>query len=74
MLEDYLSEQQAADMLGAKVQTLRAWAARRKGPARCKVGKRVLYRKAALVAWLEQCEVDPAAARREAYRQAPAAA
>jgi excisionase family DNA binding protein len=65
-MDDYLSEQEAATLLRVKVNTLRAWASRRKGPARCKVGKRVLYRKGTIAAWLEGCEVDPAAARRRA--------
>lgn len=63
---DYVSEQEAADMLGVKVSTLRSWASRRRGPARCKVGRKVIYRKGTLVAWLEGCEIDPQAARRSA--------
>lgn len=74
MIDDYLTEQEAADMLGAKVQTLRAWACRRKGPARTKAGKRVLYRKEAVADWLKSREVTFAAARREAYGEAPTAA
>lgn len=72
MMDDYLSEEDAAGILRVKVGTLRAWASKRKGPARCKVGKRVLYRKGTLSAWLEQCEVDPEAGRRRALARTQA--
>lgn len=68
MMDDYLSEEDAAGILRVEVGTLRAWAARRKGPARCKVGKRVFYRKCTLATWLDGCEVDPEAGRRQALR------
>jgi hypothetical protein len=59
-----VAEPDAAALLGVKVQTLRKWAVQRKGPARVKCGKRVLYRRASLHAWLAGQEYDPAAARR----------
>lgn len=59
-----LSEQQAADLIGVRVETLRAWACRRKGPPRLKLGRRVAYRAEALERWILSRETDPAAARR----------
>lgn len=60
------SEDETASRLEIKVQTLRAWAARRKGPPRVKIGRSVYYRPEAIQAWLAKQEHDPAAARRSA--------
>ncbi len=59
----YVLEDTAAEWLGVTVPTLRTWASRRRGPARTRVGKRILYRQNALADWLERQEVDPEAAR-----------
>lgn len=60
MLEsEFLSEDQVAVMLSVKPATLRNWGAMRKGPPRIKVGRTIMYRRAALVSWLEGCETQP---------------
>jgi hypothetical protein len=66
--ETFMSETEAGAFLGLAVPTLRARASRRLGPPRVKIGKRVVYRKAALLSWLLKQETDPEAARRAAGR------
>ena len=61
--DGYVLEDTAAERLGVTVPTLRTWASRRRGPARTKVGRNILYRESSLVDWLQRQEVDPEAAR-----------
>lgn len=63
--QDIISEKDAANYLGLKVNTLRGWACRRKGPPRIKVGKKIWYRQEALTEWMHSQETDPAEARRK---------
>lgn len=50
----------AADRLGYEPSTLRKWRLKRKGPASFRAGGRVVYRVAALEAWLAAQEAaDP---------------
>ncbi len=59
VIEDaFLSEKQTAEFLGTKVSTLRNWSALRKGPPRIKVGRKAMYRREALVTWLQSRERD----------------
>ena len=48
-----------AKMLGISTRTLHRWHALRYGPARCKIGNIVLYRKSAIESWLTANEVQP---------------
>ncbi|MBI6630362.1 helix-turn-helix domain-containing protein [Pontibaca sp. S1109L] len=50
---------EVAALLGVSQRTLSRWHALRVGPARCKVGRRVLYRKSAIDAWLKANETKP---------------
>ena len=52
----YLTEQQTAARLAVKIQTLRVWASRQKGPPRTVVARRPLYRTEALEDWLRAAE------------------
>lgn len=54
--DEFLTESQVSEILGLKAATLRNWSAARKGPPRISVGRKILYRRAALVAWLESRE------------------
>lgn len=54
--ENFYTEVEAAELLGYKVSTLRNWSAMRKGPPRVRVGRRIFYRREALLAWLESHE------------------
>jgi hypothetical protein len=57
---DFFSYQESAEFIGQRVQTLRAWWSReRKGPPRIKVGRRVIYRRQAVVDWLVARETMP---------------
>ncbi len=47
------SEQNAADLFGVKVETLRNWRYRETGPAYVKIGNSIVYRKDDLVRHLQ---------------------
>ncbi|GGA29956.1 helix-turn-helix transcriptional regulator [Neptunicoccus cionae] len=55
----YMKPLEVASLLGVSLRTLSRWHALRLGPARCKVGRTVLYRKEAVESWLEQNEMRP---------------
>lgn len=59
LLADYLSEHDAAPQLGQKVRTLRLWRQQGVGPAWIKVGRRVMYARATILAWLQSLERKP---------------
>ena len=54
--EEFLTEEEAGEILGTKVNTLRIQSARRQGPPRVKVGRRVYYRKKSLLEWMLERE------------------
>jgi predicted DNA-binding transcriptional regulator AlpA len=54
-----LKPAQVAEMLGISPRTLSRWHALRVGPPRCKLGRRVLYRKSAIDDWLLANEIQP---------------
>ena len=56
LLSDYLTEDQAARELGVCTKTLRRWHALGTGPAITRLGRRVLYRRATVAAWLASRE------------------
>lgn len=49
-----LTPERAAIVLGLSTTTLAIWRSRRTGPAYEKTGKRVVYRPAALEAWMNE--------------------
>lgn len=51
---DYLTSQEAADFMRRPTSTLAYWRHRGEGPQYAKVGKRVLYRRADIEAWLSE--------------------
>lgn len=53
------SEAEAADLLGVRVSTLRAWRARGSGPAWTALGRRIFYSESALRAHAEAQTVTP---------------
>lgn len=55
----HLKTDAVAELLGVFRRTLSRWHALRVGPARCKIGRTVLYRRDALEAWLEANETQP---------------
>ena len=50
-----------AELLGVSRRTLSRWHALRVGPARCKVGRTILYRQASITEWLVKNETHPVA-------------
>lgn len=55
----HMKPAEVATLLGVSLRTLSRWHALRVGPARCKVGRTVLYRKNAVESWLSQNETQP---------------
>jgi hypothetical protein len=54
--ENFCTEAQVAGELGLKISTMRNWAAKRLGPPRIRVGRKIFYRREALVAWMQSQE------------------
>jgi orotate phosphoribosyltransferase-like protein len=52
LLEGFMSEEQFADELEVSVQTARRWQREGRGPQRAKIGKKVLYSRDAVLAWI----------------------
>jgi hypothetical protein len=52
LLDDYLTVDQLAAELDVAVITVKRWAALKKGPPITNIGRRVVYRRAAVQAWL----------------------
>jgi hypothetical protein len=59
LLADYLSEHEAAPQLHQKVRTLRLWRQQGVGPGWIKVGRRVMYARTTILAWLQSLEHKP---------------
>ncbi len=58
---DYLLTREVAELLRTPESTVRYWRHVRTGPPSMKVGRRVLYSRVAVLAWLEaQCSQEPA--------------
>ncbi|MEM7173197.1 MAG: helix-turn-helix domain-containing protein [Pseudomonadota bacterium] len=57
--EEFLSPRDVAELLGVVTRTLQRWHALGVGPPRCKVGRRVLYRRNAVLDWLKASEQAP---------------
>lgn len=49
---DYLTSQEAADLVRRPSSTLAYWRHRGEGPKYAKIGKRILYRRADVEEWL----------------------
>ncbi len=56
---DFLSEDAFAQFVGKSLRTIRRWHSDRTGPARTKIGRKILYKKSAVVAWLSAHETHP---------------
>ena len=57
----YVTPQQASVITGISYKKLEAMRARREGPCFLKVGSRVVYARAALIAWMESHRIGGAA-------------
>lgn len=59
LTDQRMTPREVAETLRVSERTLHRWHALRVGPARCKVGRRVLYRQTAIDAWLTANETKP---------------
>ncbi len=59
--ESHLTEDELAKLLNTHPMTLLRWRRERRGPPFTRIGRRILYRKAAVEAWLLRQE-QPASA------------
>lgn len=57
--DQFLSWQEASDLLRVNKRTLARWYAEGIGPPRIKIGQQVLYNKESLVEWLRSHERKP---------------
>lgn len=57
LLQGWISRTDLASELGVCEETLRRWADVRRGPAFVKAGRKILYRRTAVLEWLETQEV-----------------
>jgi excisionase family DNA binding protein len=63
-LPAFVSRQEAAELLGVTPQALSQMSVRGEGPKYVKVGRSVRYRRADLLAWIDERIVDPAGPRK----------
>lgn len=56
LLADWISREQLARELGVKPDTLARWVARRQGPPCTRIGRKTLYRRAAIQDWIRAQE------------------
>lgn len=59
LLRDFVTEPELAKALQITRRTLIRWYQERSGPPRTRVGKRILYRRAAVIEWLRAHEQRP---------------
>jgi excisionase family DNA binding protein len=52
-MHEFLTLKELSDLLGTPVDTLRHWRVTGYGPKSAKIGRRVLYRRSAVEAWLD---------------------
>ena len=63
ILSGYIEPQQLAKELGISERTLARWHTMRVGPPRVTIGRRPLYKRSSVAAWIERQEIDSAITR-----------
>lgn len=63
--QELISNDQTAEQLNVKPQTLASWRALGRGPHFVKIGRAVFYRREDIAGWLGQQRRQPVAAARE---------
>ena len=58
LLSEYFTQEEAASELKVTERTLDRWQRLREGPPITKLGRRILYRRSSLQAWLRRREGD----------------
>jgi excisionase family DNA binding protein len=59
LLSPFFTQDELARQLGITRKTLDRWATEGKGPKVTRIGRRILYSKKTVAAWLAACERDP---------------
>lgn len=59
LFANLMTKEQLADALNISIRTLDRWHSQRKGPARIKQGKLILYRLESVERWLQSGESKP---------------
>lgn len=57
VLSGWMSRAELAQELGVSTDTLERWAIQRSGPPSARIGRRVYYRREAVIEWLRDREV-----------------
>ncbi len=57
--DTHMKSDEVTGLLDVSLRTLSRWHSQRVGPARCKVGRTILYRSDALANWLSENETPP---------------
>jgi hypothetical protein len=57
--DEYWTERELAAALDKNIRTLRKWRQLRQGPAFCKIGREIIYRRGAVSDWLKAIETKP---------------
>jgi len=65
ILSEYLTKAELAAQLYRSVRSVDRWALTGDGPPYVRIGRRTLYRRAAVVEWLRGLEMTPGRARRK---------
>jgi hypothetical protein len=71
-LDEFLSEEAAADAIGKSLRTLRQWRRRGIGPPYVLFGRTIRYRKSAFVEHFRQAEICPVRTRKSGKPEAAA--
>jgi predicted DNA-binding transcriptional regulator AlpA len=59
LLSEWMTRAELARELCVTEDTLGRWRRQRKGPSSVKAGRRVLYRRSSVLAWIDAQEYDP---------------
>ncbi len=62
-MPDYMTTQEVAALARTSPETVRYWRHVGKGPASFKLGRRVLYSREGVLAWIEAAQATPHAGR-----------
>jgi Helix-turn-helix domain len=58
LLSEYLSEHETAKQLQLSPRTLKRWRALKSGPAITRIGRRIVYKRSTVAAWIKNQEVS----------------
>jgi predicted DNA-binding transcriptional regulator AlpA len=67
ILSEYLTKEELAAQLGRSTRSVDRWNLTGDGPPCIRIGRRSLYRRAAVVEWLRSLEIPPGGIRPKQY-------